>query len=406
MDRRHFLMGGAAGLALAAPVPAAARAFTRAPARAALLLPLTGERAPLGRLLHGTALAAVEAINRAGLGGARAIDLRVEDWASDPRRFDALVRQLGAGEGRPAALFGPCPDTLRAEVAAFLDAMDGVLWDPQGHAGGTCAASILPFGPTPYQSLTQSLPFMAAEAGRRFLLVAGEAPYGRGLADISRWALGRMDVDLVGEAGHHDRLAWLGRLRRENVNVVLCTLEGAALAEFLRAYAEARLDPQEIPILSPTMTELDLAAAGPAVAAGHVSCQPYFAGWRTLGNDRFLAALRRRLGPDARPTAQAEALWGLLHLFAAAVAFVGDVGLHPILVREAARGRDVLLPQGRVRLESDTLHPSLWPKLGVATPEGGFKVIARSDRPVAPLPLWGRAACPPPSFESRLRESD
>lgn len=406
MDRRQFLFGAAAGLVPPWRGPAAARAFTRPPARAALLLPLTGERAPLGRLLHGTALAAVEAINHAGLGGARAIELRVEDWASDPRRFDALVRQLGVGEGRPAALFGPCPDILRTDMAAFLDAMDGVLWDPQGHVGGTCGAGIVPLGPTPYQSLTQSLPFMAAEVGRRFLLVPGETPYGRGLADIARWALGRMDAELVGEAGRNDRDTWLGRLRREGVNVVLCTLEGAALADFLRAYAQARLDPQEVPILSPTMTELDLAAAGPAMAVGHVSCQPYFAGLRTLGNDRFLAALRRRLGAAAVPTAQAEALWGGLHLFAAAVAVVGEVGLHPILVREAARGRDVLLPQGRVRLEADTLHPSLWPKLGVATADGGFTVIARSDHAVAPLPFWGRAACPSPGFDNRLRESE
>lgn len=406
MDRRQFLFGAAAGLLQPGREPPPLRAFSRPPARAALLLPLTGERAVLGRLLHGTALAAVEAINRAGLGGARAVELRVEDWGSDPRRFDALVRQLGAGEGRPAALIGPCPHALRTEVAAFLDAQDSVLWDPQGHAGGGCGMGILPFGPTPYQSLTQSLPFMAAEVGRRFLLVPGDTPYGRGLADIARWALRRMDAEVVGEAGANDRVAWLGRLRREGVNVVLCTLEDAALAEFLRAYAAARLDPREIPVLSPTMTELDVAAAGPAVAAGHVACQPYFAGWRTLGNDRFLAVLRRRLGQGAVPTAQAEALWGLLHLFATAVAGLGELGLHPILVREAARGRDVLLPQGRVRLEADTLHPSLWPKLAVATADGGFSVIARSDRPVSALPLWGRSACPPHSFESRLRESD
>lgn len=407
MDRRQFLFGAAAGLLHPGREPAVMRAFPRPPARAALLLPLTGERAALGRLLHGTALAAVEAINRAGLGGTRAVELRVEDWASDPRRFDALVRQLGAGEGRPAALFGPCPHSLRAEVSAFLDSMDSVLWDPQGHAGGGCGMGILPFGPTPYQSLTQSLPFMAAEVGRRFLLVPGDDPYGRGLADVARWALGRMDAEVVGEAGGEDRMAWLGRLRREGVDVVLCTLEGPALAGFLRAYAGARLDPKEIPILSPTMTELDVAAAGPAVAAGHVACQPYFSGWRTLGNDRFLAALRRRMGQNVLPTAQAEALWGLLHLFAAAVAAIGDMGvggmgLHPILVREAARGRDVLLPQGRVRLEADTLHPSLWPKLAVATAEDGFKVIARSERPVAPLPNWGVStpSCRPPMWRA------
>lgn len=399
MNRRRFLASTAAITTGLGPGRAVARVFTQAPARIALLLPLTGAQAELGRLLHGAALAAVDAVNRAGLGGARAVALQVEDWRSDPRRFEILARQFSSGEGRPAALFGPCPDHLRGELGGWLDVVDGVLWDPQGYEGGECSRGIIHFGPTPYQSLTQALPYMTEEVGPRFLIVAGEGPRARGLARVARWALGRMDAEVVGEAGADNRLGWLGRLRRERVDVVFCTLEGAELAQYLRAYAEARLDPQQIPILSPSMTELDLRAAGPVLAAGHVACQPYFSGWRTLGNDRFLAALRRRLGPDVRPNAQAEAMWGQIHLFAQAVAALDGVPLHPLLVREAARGREVLLPQGRVRLDDDTLHPRLWPKLAVAAADGGFKVIARSDRAVAPLPFWGVESCPASSAE-------
>ncbi|HLO78740.1 MAG TPA: transporter substrate-binding protein [Magnetospirillum sp.] len=393
MDRRDFLATMGAAWAGLTPAGALARAFTRAPARIALLLPLTGERAMQGRMLQGAALAAVDEVNRLGLGGARAVALQVEDWRSDPRRLEALVRQFSSGEGRPAAIFAPCPDQSRAEIGAWLDTVDGVLWDPQGYEGGECSGGILHFGPTPHQSLTQALPYLASEVGRRFLLVPGEGAYARGLARVARWALGRMGAEVVGEADAGSRLGWLARLRRERVDVVFCTLEGEALAEFLRAYAQQRLDPQEIPILSPTMSELDLRAAGAVVAAGHVACQPYFAGWRTLGNDRFLAAVRRRMGGDLPPNAQAEALWGQVHLFAAAVAFLNDVEPHPVLVREAARGREVVQPQGTVRLDEQTLHPLLWPKLAVATPEGGFKVIARSDRPVAPVPFWGLHGC-------------
>ncbi|MGE5478050.1 MAG: transporter substrate-binding protein [Bacteroidales bacterium] len=406
MDRRNFLLGcTAAGLV---PGCAWARAFSRAPARAVLLLPLTGERAALGSLLHATALAAADSVNRAGLGGRRAIELRVEDWRSDPRRFDALIRQLGSGEGRAAALIGPCPSQSRAETAAWLVANDAVLWDPMPHSGGICGDGILSLGSTPYQSLSQSLGFMAAEVGRRFLLVPGDSGYGRELGEVARWAIGRMDAELLGVAGAHERRHWLARLRRERADVVVCTLEGAELADFLHAYAEARLDPRETPILAPTMTELDVALAGGAVAEGHVACQPYFAAMATLGNDRFLAALRRRLAPGQVPTAQAEAMWGLLHLFARAVGALDDLDPHPILVREAARGQDVLLPQGRVRLDPATLHPYLWPKLAVVTADGGFKVIARSDRPVAPLPFWGRAACPatPEMVDARLEWSE
>ena len=57
MDRRTFLSGTAAALAVMAAPPARSRRI----ARIVLPLPLTGPQAVLGRMLHGTALAAVDA---------------------------------------------------------------------------------------------------------------------------------------------------------------------------------------------------------------------------------------------------------------------------------------------------------------------------------------------------------
>jgi len=385
MDRRHFLAGSAAAMLM--PNPARARS----PVRIALLLPMTGALAEMGKMLQGTALVALEAVNRHAL---RPIIAETEDWRSDPRRFDALVRGLGAGQGRPASLFGPCPDTLREAVGAFLDEYGGLLWDPAGYGGGECSGGVLHGGPTPYQGLKQLLPFMAEEVGSRFLLVGGERPTSRALNRAARHGLGRMGAQVVGEAM---RLAdHVTALARGGFDVVLCSLEGAELVDFLAAYSETGLDPQQFPIASPTMSEFETRAAGTGIAAGHVACQPYFAGLRTLGNDRFLAALRKRLGPGFTPTAMAEALWGQIHLFARAVDTLDDLQPHPMLVREAAKAVEIVLPQGRVRLDPKTLHMALWPKIAVAEEDGGFKVIAKSELPVPALPFWGNGGkgCP------------
>lgn len=388
MDRRHFLTAAAA----AALFPRFAAA--RPSARMVLLLPLTGQHAPLGQMLHGMAVAAVEAVNQGRLAGERVVTASVEDWASDPRRFDALVRHLTTGEGRAAGVFGPCPHALRVDLGRYLDQVDGVLWDPAGYGGGECSGGMIHGGPTPYQSLKQLLPFMAQEVGRRFLLVGGDEPYGRALCRAARWGLDRMGATVVAEAEtRDDRLAWLLKIKQERIDVVFCSLEGSALVEFLQAAQDARLDPLETPIASPTLTEVES-----RFAVGHVACQPYFAGLRSLGNDRFLTNLRRRFGPAFTPTAMGEALWGQIHLFAMAVALLDDVAPHPMLVREAARGHEILLPQGRVRLETDNLHLTLWPKIAVAAQGGGFKVIARSENPLRPLPFWADAgACPAPA---------
>lgn len=385
-------MGGA-GATLAGMLPG--RATARPVARIVLLLPLSGEDAALGQMLHGIAAAAIDAVNKGRLAGARALVAQVEDWRSDPARFDALARRLAAGEGRAASLFGPCPPSGRGPLGTYLDQVDGLLWDPAGYEGGECSGGIIHGGPTPNQCLKQALPFLCAEVGRRFLLVGDEGIHSRALNRVARWALGRIGATVVAEATD-DPASWLLRVRRERIDVIFCSLQGKRLAGILRAYRAAKLDPLERPIFAPTMTELDTRMVGGRLAAGHVACQPYFAGLRTLANDRFLVALRRRLGPAFVPTAVAEALWGQIHLFARAVSVLDDVDPHPVLVREAARDSEVALPQGRVRLEGENLHAALWPKIGVAENDGSFKVIARSDRRLGAEPFWGppQGVCP------------
>lgn len=384
MERRHFLkMTAAAALA-------PTRVWGGAPARIALLLPLSGEQAVLGHMLAGVAQVAVAAINRRRLAGSRQVVAQVVDWRSDARRFEALARGLGSGLDRPVSLFGPCPALVRPALGAFLERAGGLLWDPQGYEGGECTAGIMHGGPTPHQSLTQMLPFLASEVGPNFLLVGDNGAYSQGMARVARWAITRMGASVVGEAlSDAERSAWLGKVQPGRVDVLFCSLQGTPLVEFLTAFHAAGLDPLETPVASPCMTELDTMACGPGVAAGQVACQPYFAGLRTLGNDRFLAVLRKSLGRGFVPTTTAESLWGQLHLFARAIAILDNVRPHPLLVREIIKGCEILLPQGRVAVQADGLHTHVWPKIGVVQADGSFMVVARSDRAIAPVPFWG-----------------
>lgn len=396
MDRRHFLRTAGALAALASMAPTRARA--REAAHIALLLPLSGEQAALGRMLAGTAQAAVAAVARQHGAGSRRITATIEDTQSDPVRFGLLARVLGSGPERAVSLFGPCPASVRPDLGVFLERAGGLLWDPDGYEGGDCSAGIIHGGATPHQSLKQMLPFLAAEVGPNFLLVGDNGLYSQGMSRVARWAIERMGASVVGEAVSRDEhRAWLARVESGRVDVVFCSLQGAALVEFLRAFHAAGLDSLETPIASPCMSELEARACGPGVAAGHVACQPYFASLRTLGNDRFLATLRRSLGRQFVPTALAESLWGQIHLFARAIAVLDDIPPHPVLVREVVKGSEVLLPQGRVAVQADGLHARLWPKIGVAQADGSFKVVARSDRAIDPVPFWGlgSGACAP-----------
>lgn len=389
MDRRTFVFSAAA---IASGLAPAGRAQAQRVARIGLLLPLTGERAAEGQMVRHAALLAVDLANRERRSGRPVIVAQVVDCGSQAKRFAAGLRRLVADE-QTISVFGLCPPGERAGLGDFLAAQSGLFWEAGPAETGECHPNVIHGGPTPHHSLATLLPFMSAEVGRRFLLVGDGDGRRAGLLAAASAMLGESGATQVGEAalvreGDFDGL--LRRIRRERVDVVLSLLEGARQVALLRAYREGRLDPLEIPIASPTLTEADMAVAGPLVAAGHVAVQPYFTTWQSPENARFLGQLRGRHGAACLPGAVAEASWWQIQLFARALDALGPGELHPLTMREAARDRWVGAPQGRVRLDGATLHADLWPKVAVVDSSGRAKVLARTGQAVAALPAWGQ----------------
>lgn len=389
MDRRTFVFSAAA---IASGLAPAGRPLAARVAHIGLVLPLTGERAAEGQMVRHAAMLAVDQANRERRPGRPAMVAEVIDCGSQATGFAAGLRRLVADENT-ISVFGLCPPGERAGMRDFLAVQRGLFWEAGPAEAGDCHPSIMHGGPTPHHGLGILLPFMAAEVGRRFLLVGDGDGKRAGLLAAAAAMLGEYGATQVGEAalvreGDFDGL--LRRIRRERVDVVLSVLEGARQVALLRAYRDGRLDPLEIPIASPTLTEADMAAAGAGTAAGHIAAQPYFTTWHSPENLRFLGQLRGRHGPACRPTASAEAAWCQIQMFAKALDALGPGELHPVTVREAARDCWVAAPQGRVRLDGATLHAELWPKLAVVEPSGRAKVLVRTAQAVAPLPVWGR----------------
>lgn len=378
MDRRTFLFAAAATLAYARHAPAGEIA------RVGLVLPLTGERAAEGMLARDAALAALDLANRERHPGRPLILAEIHDSRGEGGRFLAGLRKLA--DDKAVSVFGLCPPDSRTAMTELLTTRDALFWDPEPAEPGGCGGPVIHGGPTPNQSLGALLPFMTAEVGRRVLVIGDAGGRRRALLDAA-WAMVEVRATPVGAPALVERRDFapiLRRIRRERVDVVLSVLDGTAQLDFLRAYRAARFDPLEIPIASPTLTEADMAAAGPGIASGHIAVQPYFSTWRSPENEVFLAALRRRAGPGAVPGPLVETLWWQIRLFAKALDALGAGELHPITVREAARDREVAAPQGRIRLDGATLRAALWPKIAVVDQAGRAKVLAHTARPLVP----------------------
>jgi len=390
MDRRKFLIATAAGALL----PLSRARADRPRLAVGLMLPLSGPEAALGRSIRDAILTAVEQLNGSAGGRRPPLTVQVEDTRSDPRRFlRALSRQVW--DAKAISLFGLCPPTARAEMRHLVEQTDSVFWDPSPSEGGECSRNIIHGGPTPHQSLKHVVPWIAAQAGRRFLLVGSDQPWPGELVRVCREMMKDIGAVAVGPAelmppGHADFREVLDRIRRERADVVFSALTGESAIAFLRQFRARGFDHGETPVVSPTLDELIVAALPHGSAAGAIAAQPYFAGYTSAANTLFLQRLRRRSTAPAPAHAQAEAAWFQMRMFGAALDLLGgDDIASPINIREAATSCTIDAPQGPVHIESDTLYTALWSKIAVLEPSGRFRVLARSDQPVRPLPYWG-----------------
>lgn len=387
MDRRTFLLSGAAatsGLLL----PRSGRAASRV-VRVGLVLPLSGPDAARGRMARNGALLAIDEVNRRS-GNRLSIISLVDDSRSDAKSFLSALNRMVNHE-KALSVFGLCPEGAREPMLGIVEKAKGLFWDCGPNPGGECSKHVVNCGPTPHQSLKHLVPWVVANVGPRLLPVGGTDALGRELLRVAMdntAAIGGKPLDPMVIKDRDGIGKAIARVRNGGVDAVLSTLSGEAAGDLLRAWRAHGIDPRHIPIVSPTLSEIEVAAAGPGNAFGAIAAQPYFSSWASPENWRFMDRMRRHHGAKAAPSALAEAMWFQIHLLAEALGNLADGDLLPLNLREAAKDREVAAPQGRIRVEGGSLHTVLWPKIAVAEPSGRFRILARASQGLRPLPFW------------------
>ena len=160
---------------------------------------------------------------------------------------------------------------------------------------------------------------------------------------------------------------------------------GESAYQFLRDLRATCVDrsidqPGVIPVASCTLSEPELDAIGSAAFDGHITSSVYFDTLQTPENQRFVRAYRARFPDGAAVSADAEATYLAIRFLALAVAAAGttEVGA----VKRAVAGKTIRAPQGDVRIDPDTMHAALTPRIACSNPEGRFTVLREAVGPV------------------------
>ena len=176
---------------------------------------------------------------------------------------------------------------------------------------------------------------------------------------------------------------------------VFNNLIGTSAYAFFRAFRAAcrargidQVD--EIPVASCTLSEPELAEIGADAVDGHLSSSVYFSSLELPANAAFIEAYVRAFPDGPVSSADAEASYIAVKLLAATLEQAD---------RRAPRQR-LAAPQGEVRIDAQTHHAWLTPRIARSALNGQFEVLLEARNPIAPDPYLVQSS---PRFASAMR---
>jgi urea transport system substrate-binding protein len=148
----------------------------------------------------------------------------------------------------------------------------------------------------------------------------------------------------------------VAKIVRSRPDVILNTINGDSNIEFFRSLRAAGIAPGEIPTLSFSLGENELAAMGAALSVGDYAAWSYFQSVDSETNRDFVRRFKDRYGNHRVVSDPMEAAYVGVHLWASAVVRANtDL---PASVRLALADQSMAAPEGIVYVDAETQH--LW----------------------------------------------
>ena len=335
------------------------------------------------------ALLAIDEVNAAGGVGGRPIETIHYDPRSDLGLYRKLADRL-LTEDAVSVIIGCCTSSSRKVVLPSIERRNGLLWYPDLYEGFEYSPNVIYVGAAPNQNSLPLARYLFQRCARRFLLVGSDYIYPREANRVMRDLIERHGGEVVDEiylpmepaAAEFERL--VARVRGLRPHAVFSTLVGLSNRRFCACYADAGIDPADIPIASHNISEADFVAVGRKECGGHITAAPYFSSVDSAASRRFVAAFGRRFGADVPIGQYAESGYCAAHLFAAALERAGDMDTQRLAL--CARGLEMEAPQGKVTIDTDNNHTWLVPRIGVWNGVDAFDIVWQAEQAVPPDP--------------------
>ncbi|MFM8703910.1 MAG: urea ABC transporter substrate-binding protein [Planctomycetia bacterium] len=355
-----------------------------------LLHSQTGPLAISATSLRDMQLHAIEQINAAGGILGRQLEARAPDPRSRTELFATRARSLL--EGGAVAVFGCWTSASRKAVLPVFEELRKLLFYSVQYEGNETSPYCVYGGSVPNQQVLPAIDWLTSPAGgakKKIFLLGSDYVFPRTANFVAKKYLAAKGLRPAGEVylplGQRDFTPAVQQLLFSNADCVLSTVNGDSNVGLFASLAEARVDPEKLPVVSTSIGEDELRSLLPRQVQGHYGVASYFQRLDTAANRDWITGFRREFGHDRVTGDAMEAGFCLVQLWKAAVEKAGTFETEA--VRQALRdGLAFAGPGGEVRLDPKTQHCTRHFRVGRIRPDRQFDIVHAADGPLDPDP--------------------
>jgi len=361
----------------------------QAPIKVGILHSLIGTMANSEKPVMQATLLAIEQINANGGLMGRKVEVVVADGKSDPPTFAREAERLINAE-HVSAIFGCWTSASRKMVKPVIEKYNNVLFYPVQHEGMEQSPNIIYTGAVPNQQIIPAVSWAMHKFGRHFYLLGSDYVFPHAANWLIHKQLRALGGDIVGERyvpmGSTEMTAIVADIRQRQPSVVINTINGDSNISFFHALHAAGINADDIPVLSVSFGEAELAQLhDDGDAVGHYAAWNYFQSLDNPQNQAFIAAYRARFGHNGVVTDPMEAAWIGVQLWAKTIR--SEQSYDPAIIRDSIAHQSIDAPEGIVSIDYQTHHAWKTVRIGQIGTDRQFNVLWSSSAPVRPAPF-------------------
>ena len=359
--------------------------------------------------LKGTLLAIEEVNASGGIHGQKLLPI-IEEPASNPVAYRDLAKKLLVKD-RVSVIFGCCSSASRKAVLPIVERYGALLFYPSFYEGFEYSPNVIYTGATANQMVPPLANFLYRNYGKRFCLVGSDYIYPREINRILKEFLA--DSEGIVTTEHYiqqgapmsdfDKVA--NEISEGAPDIILSTIVGSDTSKLYEAYGMAGLREHGLSIASLTTTESELVGVSEKFRAGHITAAAYFQSIKSPENLKFVEAYKARFGDDDLPCVYSETAYFQVLLYAQALGRAHDDT--PNAIVHALQALSFKSPQGGIRIDTETNHTHLIPRIGKSNRFGLFDIVWEEGKAIKPDPYlisYDRTIATSPRAEASFDE--